>query len=423
MRRSAGRRGVLLGLAVAMTTAAGSAVAAPYAPVDAPGPALSVPRAALDASLRCPEITGASSDVVLLIPGTTVDPGEAFDWNYRKVLTAQGIPACDVTLPEHTNGDIQVAAEYVVDAVRRIHARSGRRVVLLGWSQGASTLPRWAIRFWPDIRPMISSLVGLAPLNNIGSAVATGACAIGRCVPAAWQQRRDSAFMDALNSGQQTFPEIAYTAIFTRTDEVVTPNVDGALSVLPAGPNVTNVAVQDVCPTDVSEHLAIIASPGAYAVAIDAIRHPGAPADLRRAAPPAVCLPALMPGVAGNEFLTEEARIASNVGPRLLTGQVEAEPALRCYVTASCPPAPTAVAAPPRACTARPALALRARPGRRIVRAVVRVGARRAQVVRGRDLQRVRVRRPARGTVTVRITTRDDRGRTRTTTRRLAACR
>src|SRR5690606_5981070 len=148
--------------------------------------------------------------------GTTVTPQEAFEWNYARAFEAEGVPYCMVTVPEHTNGDIQVAAEYIVDAVRTIHAASGHEVVLLGWSQGASTLPRWAIRFWPDIRPMISDLIGLAPLNNIGSLVATGLCFPGSCIPAGWQQANGSSFMAALNSGQQTFDGIDYTVVYSR---------------------------------------------------------------------------------------------------------------------------------------------------------------------------------------------------------------
>lgn len=307
----------------------------PYALVDRPGPALRVSRDALDASLRCPAALDAvDQPVVLLIPGTTVTPQEAFEWNYARAFAAEGIPYCMVTVPEHTNGDIQVAAEYVVDAVRNIHAATDHRVILLGWSQGASTLPRWAIRFWPDIRPMISDLIGLAPLNNAGSLVADALCLPGACIPAGWQQRNGSAFIDALNSRQPVFDDIDYTVIYSRVDTVVTPNLDGGLSVLPEGPNVTNVAISDVCPTDLSEHLLIVASPVAWAFALDAIRHPGEPADPTRVVAPALCAPGLMPHVSPIDVLLQEVRIAANVGPRVLEGQVSAEPPLADYVFA-----------------------------------------------------------------------------------------
>jgi hypothetical protein len=323
---------------------AASAGAVTYAPIDQPGPPLDVPAAVLNESLTCTSnLGGATRDPVLLIPGTTVDPSEAYSWNYEKAFAARGIPYCAVTVPNHTDGDIQVAAEYVVHAVRYMRAASHHQVVMFGWSQGASTLPRWALRFWPDIRPMVASLVGLAPLNYTGSVVASAACAGGTCVPAAWQQAVGSQFMAALDSDQVTFPSIAYTVIYTRTDDVVTPNVTGALSILPAGPNVTNVATQSICPTDLSEHLTLVASPAAYAVAINAIDHPGHPADLAEVRPSEPCLPGTEPGVDPSDFVGEEAHIIADVGPRLLEGMVDREPALKCYVTASCPaPASTA---------------------------------------------------------------------------------
>jgi hypothetical protein len=308
-----------------------------YAPVDRPGPALRVPRRLLDASLTCPaSLSRVTRPVVLMIPGTTVTPQEAFSWNYALALQAEGIPSCMVEVPEHTNGDIQVAAEYVVDAVRTINRVTGRKVILFGWSQGASTLPRWALRWWPDIRPKVSSLVGLAPLNNRGSAVATGLCLGGTCIPAGWQQRIGSDFMAALNSGQQTFSGIAYTVLYSRLDEVVTPNADGALSKLPEGRNVVNIALQDVCALDASEHITIPASPTAWALALDAFRHPGRPASLARAVLPDLCLPGTMPHVDPVQFALQTAAIAANVGPRVSEGQVAAEPELACYVTASC---------------------------------------------------------------------------------------
>jgi triacylglycerol esterase/lipase EstA (alpha/beta hydrolase family) len=316
---------------------AGADAAPRDAPGDRPGPALRVPQRLLDASLRCPvRLDHVARDVVLLIPGTTVDPDEAFAWNYEKALAAEGIPYCTVQVPMHTDGDIQIAAEYVVDAVRTISAATHRKVILFGWSQGASTLPRWALRWWPDVRGEVSALVGLAPLNNIGSVVGNGPCFTGSCFPAAWQQGVGSRFMAALNSGQQTFPGISYTVIFSRADEVVTPNADGALSVLPKGRNVVNVAIQDVCPADLSEHLLIVASPTAYAVALEAFRHPERPADLRRVRVTQPCLPGRMPHVDPVDLATQGARIALNVGPRLAADGVAAEPPLACYVTDSC---------------------------------------------------------------------------------------
>jgi triacylglycerol esterase/lipase EstA (alpha/beta hydrolase family) len=321
----------------AVAKPAKAATAITYAPLSQPGPKLDVAKAKLKASLHCSKgVRGAKRDVVLLVPGTTVDPVESFSWNYEKGLSQHGIPWCDVTVPNHTDNDIQIAAEYVVHGIRTIYAKSHHKVVLLGWSQGASTLPRWALRWWPDARHKVSSLVGLAPLNNIGAPVATALCATGSCVPAAWQQAVDSNFMKAMNSRTQTFKGIAYTVIYSLDDDVVSPDTLGTLSVLPKGPNVTNVSIQSVCPADVSEHLTIIASPTAYAIAMNAIEHPGKPAKLSQVHVHQPCLPGTAPEVSPKDFAHWEAVIGADVGPRLLMGPVSKEPALACYVTASC---------------------------------------------------------------------------------------
>ncbi len=78
-------------------------------------------------------------------------------------------------------------------------------------------------------------------------------------------------------------------------------------------------------------------------MAINAIDHPGHPADLAEVDPGQPCLPGTEPGVDPSDFAGEEAHIVADVGPRLLEGMVDREPALKCYVTASCPVAtPTA---------------------------------------------------------------------------------
>jgi hypothetical protein len=59
--------------------------------------------------------------------------------------------------------------------------------------------------------------------------------------------------MTRLNAGGDTEPGVQYTVITTRNDEVVTPYTSAFLS----GPDVTNIVVQDQCPLDQVEHVAI----------------------------------------------------------------------------------------------------------------------------------------------------------------------
>ncbi|CAN5465043.1 hypothetical protein BH18ACT1_BH18ACT1_06010 [soil metagenome] len=99
-------------------------------------PALSVPTATLDAALSCPASFTSERQPVLLVHGTFVTPEENWSWNYGRALPARGYDVCTVRLPARATGDIQVASEYVVHAVRRIAAQSGGKVDVLGHSQG-----------------------------------------------------------------------------------------------------------------------------------------------------------------------------------------------------------------------------------------------------------------------------------------------
>ena len=214
-----------------------------------------MPTAKLAAALNCVgTLRGAAHAPVLLVPGTALNPATDYGYGWEPALSKLGWPYCTVTLPGNGMGDIQVAGEYVVYAIRTMHAAYGGRIDIVGHSQGGM-VPRWALRFWPDTRAMVDDLVGLSPSNH-GTLDAIPACAQS-CAPAFWQQRSNAAFIAALNSAQETFPGISYTNIYTNTDEVVVPNFGPAASssLSGGGGAVTNVAIQSVCPADVTEHL------------------------------------------------------------------------------------------------------------------------------------------------------------------------
>jgi hypothetical protein len=336
------RRGILslagaVVLLVCAFLATASAQAITYAPVDQPGPALSVPQSDLDAALVCTgSVSGATRAPVLLVPGTGSSPPRNFGWNWEPALNNLGIPWCAVTLPDNALGDIQVAGEYVVNAIRTMYARAGRKIAILGHSQGGM-MPRWALRFWPDTRAMVDDQIGMAPSNH-GTSGAKFTCLNG-CAPAVWQQSDTAEFIKAINSYQETFPGISYTEVYTKRDEVVTPNSDdnGSSSLHGGGGEIENEAIQDICPLDLNEHNGLgTVDNVAYALAIDALEHPG-PADPARI-PSSVCNDPLMPGVNPMTFPTDAASTLEDDLTNIFTHPpVPAEPPLRCYVTGSCP--------------------------------------------------------------------------------------
>lgn len=330
----------MVGLALTGTIA--SCLAAPasasYAPLDRPGPELRTPRAKLAASLDCTaDVRRAPREPVLLVAATTVNSDENFSWNYERALRARGIPYCTTNQlgeAQYNMGDMQVRAEYVVDAIRRMHRLAGRRIAIVGHSQGGMVM-RWPLRFWPDLRPMVEDVIGMAGTNH-GSTAVDNMCTPD-CAPAIWQQRAVSAWTRALNSRREVFAGIDYTEIYSHADEFVTPNQDDTgTSSLHGRAAITNVALQDVCPGDTQEHLLIgTVDAVASALVFDALEHPGPAAESR--IDPAVCDAPFMPGY---DPLTGSGHLADAVArvfTQLATApHTPAEPALRCYVTASC---------------------------------------------------------------------------------------
>jgi pimeloyl-ACP methyl ester carboxylesterase len=335
---------LLAAAVLAAAVFAGSAAAAEpaYAPLNEPGPPLSVPNAALASSLYCPSAPRRGELVVLLVAGTGATPAEQYSWNYEPALTAQGIAWCAVTLPEHELANDEDAGEYMVYAIRTLHAATHRRIDIIGHSQGGMVF-RWALRFWPDTRAMVDDLISLAG-DNHGTAVMNelDICA-STCVAAAWQQRPQANFIAALNSDAETFAGISYTNVYTDTDELSTPAGPNGTTPLHTGQGeITNLAIQAICPADLDEHVALGSiDPVGFALALDAIRHPG-PADLARI-PKSVCGEGVLPGADLTSpfepgILEAVLYLSSAATPVNFVGaaKLSAEPPLACYVFATC---------------------------------------------------------------------------------------
>jgi hypothetical protein len=329
-----------LTLAILLALGAGSAAARDFAPVDRPGPALSVSDATLAKAFVCePAVSTSTTPPVLLVPGTTLTPQSNYAWNYERSLDALKIPWCTIELPEAATADIQVAGEYVVYAIRHEYAMSGRKIGILGFSQGGM-VPRWALRFWPDTRPMVDDDIGLDASNH-GTQDSEYCNTTKSCPAAFWQQRASSQFNKALNSFAETFAGTSYTEIYSRADEVVTPNLDdtGSSALHTGAGQIANVRVQDICPADTSDHLAMGSYDAVgYALAIDALTHAG-PADAARI-PASVCAQPFQPGVNPATFPSDYAAYLAAVGAGGSKAKmISAEPALACYVFADCPTA------------------------------------------------------------------------------------
>ena len=258
-------------------------------------PPLETDQAKLDAGLMCTAFTHPDKPLVLLVHGTFTNGPEQYDWSYLPLLANRGFDVCTVTYPDRGLGDQQISAEYVVNALRKIHAATGRKVAMIGHSQGAG-MPRWALKWWPSAREAVDDFVLEAGPNH-GTTVSEpvpgqGGIPIVGEPPAFWQFAPDSKFVAAVNRDDETPGDISYTSLYSTTDELVQPAMPVPTAALDLGqnnPNVANINLQAVCPGHIVDHVTIgTIDTLAFALALDAITHPG-PADFQRAGGAALC--------------------------------------------------------------------------------------------------------------------------------------
>ncbi|MDH6571444.1 triacylglycerol esterase/lipase EstA (alpha/beta hydrolase family) [Streptomyces sp. SAI-117] len=161
----------------------------------------------------------------------------------------------------HGLGPIDKSAEQLKTFVDKVLAATGAAETdLVGHSQGG-LMPRYYLKFLGGAAK-VNALVGIAPDNHgttlsgltnllpyfpgVGDFLTTN-------TPALADQVVGSAFLTKLNAGGDTVPGVRYTVLATKYDEVVTPYRSQFLS----GDGVHNVLLQDLCPLDLSEHVAI----------------------------------------------------------------------------------------------------------------------------------------------------------------------
>ncbi|MGH2794394.1 MAG: extracellular catalytic domain type 1 short-chain-length polyhydroxyalkanoate depolymerase, partial [Actinomycetota bacterium] len=120
----------------------------------------------------------------------------------------------------------------------------------------------------------------------------------------------------------------SYTSIYSLTDPIIQPVAPSPTAALEGA---SNVAVQDICPGRVVEHLQATWDAVYYAVVLDALTHRG-PADPRRI-DTSVCTQVAMPGVDASDAIARGAALYAVISQRQAAHEkVAAEPALARYV-------------------------------------------------------------------------------------------
>lgn len=220
----------------------------------------------------------AGQDPVVLIPGTGTNAYSS--WSaLSESLTRRGY--CTYTfningLPNSNavslTGDIAESARGLEAFVNLVLDRTGAsKVDLVGWSQGAGPLPNYYLKFG-NSQGKVDQFIGLVPSNHGTTALGLAKLVGDTSRPAGYsfnavmsqhnavaypQQMVGSEFNKKLYSTPVTQPGVKYTVITTTYDRIVTPYHNAYLR----EPGVTNILLQNVCPTDHSGHMNFTYSP------------------------------------------------------------------------------------------------------------------------------------------------------------------
>jgi triacylglycerol lipase len=165
--------------------------------------------------------------------------------------------------------------------VARVLRRTGaRRVDLVGHSEG-TVMPRWYLERRNGARH-VKRFVALTPLwrgtevggtallrdlakpyGLSGPLIDLVASFCGSCP----QFLRGSGYLDELNRDGEAVPGVRHTNIATMTDELVVPYTSGLM--LDGG---RNIVLQEVCPTDLSDHAAVAFDPVVLRLVLNALK-------------------------------------------------------------------------------------------------------------------------------------------------------
>lgn len=316
-------------LAPILTT--GISGAEPYGPALPEGPELRADPVALETALDCPRgFQYPDRPVVLLVHGTATTAEESWPDGWGKALPKVGFDWCTVQLPGRALVDIQDSTEYVVAGVRTIHAKTGRRVSLVGHSQGAMEI-RAAVRWWPDVQAVVDDLVSVTGANRHIPWTKAAFCQVDGCPAAIWQFSDGAEFMRALNRTPMV-EGVSYTSVYSLNDELIQPSAPPGSAVATID-GASNIPIQVVCPGRSVGHVQAIYDAAVFAVAVDALTHDG-PAEAGRVDRTS-CLASAPPGVDPADAATRTAALYANAFRAIpFAVRTNSEPPLRDYAAA-----------------------------------------------------------------------------------------
>jgi triacylglycerol esterase/lipase EstA (alpha/beta hydrolase family) len=155
-------------------------------------------------------------------------------------------------------------------------ATGARKVDIVGHSEGA-TMPDYYALFdggaakidrYVGIAGVLhgTNLLGAGTLETLATAYGFGSVPLPFCGSCS-EFLTGSPFITKLDAAGLAAPGVTYTMIATRYDELVNPYNSGFIN----SPRATDITVQDQCPLDFSDHLAVVADPTTDADVLNAL--------------------------------------------------------------------------------------------------------------------------------------------------------
>lgn len=266
--------GAVLGLALV-----GPAQAAPPAPAAAPAQELIDPPPPGSNDWDCAP-TEAHPNPVVLVHGLSAN--QANNWSYISPrLAEQGYCVFSLTYgrnplappPLSQVGGLtamEQSAQELAAFVDRVRGATGAaKVDIVGHSEG-SLMPNHYVKFlggaeyvdrYVGMTPLWdgTNTAGLAFLDRTGEQFGLGpgvGAALDPLCASCRQFLTGSSFLERMNSGGGPAVDgVTYTMILTRYDELVVPYTSGLLD------GATNIVLQEGCPSDLAEHVAVAFDP------------------------------------------------------------------------------------------------------------------------------------------------------------------
>jgi len=207
---------------------------------------------------------------VVLVHGTYGDQQSLFDYlSWYASASGYCVYAFDYGF-YGTNAVATSAGELKTFVDKVLAATGAAKVSIIGHSQGG-TMPRYYIKNLGGATK-VDDLIGLAPANHGTTWTGLLSLVPGFYCQACHDLMAGSPFLSSLNSGGESPGTVSYTNIVTQSDTVVTPYTSGYLA---AASNVSNIRIQDVCPTNTTGHIQVPMDPAFIRIAVDALSHAG----------------------------------------------------------------------------------------------------------------------------------------------------